>query len=125
MIRGVGIDMIEVDRVRRILERHGERFMSRILSPRERESIHGDPDQYLASRFACKEAAMKALGTGWARGVRWADIEVTNLPSGQPTLQFKGTAAGLFGASGGRAHISLSHLRGYAVAVVILEEDVS
>lgn len=122
MIKGLGIDMIEVDRVRRLRERHGDRFLARILSAREREGLHGDPNQYVASRFACKEAAMKALGTGWARGVRWADLEVLNLPSGQPTLEFQGAAEGLFRGLGDRVHVSLSHLRGFAVAVVVVED---
>jgi holo-[acyl-carrier protein] synthase len=115
--------MIEVDRVRRLRERHGDRFFKRILSPGEREAVHGDEDQYLASRFACKEAAMKALGTGWGRGVRWVDLEIANLDSGKPVLNFHGAAKEIIEEMGGRAHVSLSHLRGHAVAVVILEVE--
>ncbi|MBU1700795.1 MAG: holo-ACP synthase [Candidatus Eisenbacteria bacterium] len=123
MIIGLGIDMIEVDRVRRLRERHGERFLDRILGPLEKEGMHGDPDQYLASRFACKEAAMKALGTGWGRGIRWVDLEIVNLESGKPVLKFHGAAGELVAELGGKAHVSLSHLRGHAVAIVILEEQ--
>ena len=110
MIIGLGIDMIEVDRVRRLRERHGDRFLSRILSPLEREKLHGDPDQYRASRFACKEAAMKALGTGWGKGIRWVDLEIVNLDSGKPVLNFHGAAKELVDGQGGRAHVANEYM---------------
>jgi holo-[acyl-carrier protein] synthase len=122
LILGIGVDIIEVERVRRLRERYGPRFLSRILSPREKEQIHGDPDQYVAGRFAAKEAAMKALGTGWRRGVRWQDVEILNEASGRPVLGFRGEVSRRVRAMGARAHVSLSHLESLAVAVVILED---
>jgi holo-[acyl-carrier protein] synthase len=115
--------MIEVERVRRLRTRHGDRFLARILREGERESLHGDPDQYVASRFAVKEAAMKALGTGWRKGVRWTDLEVRNLPTGQPVVVFHGQARERFEELGGRSHVSLSHLKGLAMAVVVIEDE--
>ena len=122
MIRGIGIDIIEVERVRSVAERHGDRFLRRIYTQTEIDSIHGTREQYLAARFAAKEAAFKALGTGWSRGVRWVDVEIDNLPSGQPTLTLSGEAlsrARELGAE--RFHISISHTAEYAAAQVVLE----
>ncbi|MEZ4654416.1 MAG: holo-ACP synthase [Candidatus Eisenbacteria bacterium] len=89
---GIGIDVIEVARIGAVLDRHGERFLRRIYTPGEQAAVHGVPAQYWAARFAVKEAAFKALGTGWARGVRWVDVEVSNLATGQPVLSFHGDA---------------------------------
>jgi holo-[acyl-carrier protein] synthase len=122
VIVGVGIDVIEIARIRDVLERHGDRFLRRIYTERERESIHGVREQYLAARFAVKEAAFKALGTGWAKGVRWVDVEVTNLSSGQPVLSFRGDAEHRMHALGAnRVHVSISHTESYAVGQVMLE----
>lgn len=93
MVVGIGIDIIEVARVRGVFERHGDRFLRRIYAPAEIQAERGNRDQYLAARFAAKEAAFKALGTGWSQGVRWADVEVRNLPSGQPVLHLFGGIA--------------------------------
>ena len=121
MISGIGIDIIEVGRVRDVVERHGDRFLRRIYSEAEIAGIHGNREQYLAARFAAKEAAFKALGTGW-RGVRWVEVEVENLPSGQPILKLSGEArrrADDLGAT--RYHVSLTHTAEYAAAQVVLE----
>ncbi len=122
MVVGLGIDLIEVERVGRTVERHGDRFMRRIFHPRELEQSRGDRVQYLAARFAVKEAAFKALGTGWAAGVRWVDVEVQNLASGQPVLLLHGAAAERArGLGAERMHVTITHTAGHAAAVVILE----
>ena len=122
MICGIGIDIIEVERIRNVHDRHGQRFLKRIYSAAEIESVHGTPGQYWASRFAAKEAAFKALGTGWNQGVRWVDVEVSNLPSGQPVLHLSGqakTRADELGAD--TYHLSITHTAAYAAAQVVLE----
>src|SRR5258708_19560271 len=88
MIIGMGIDVEEVERVQGAMERQGERFLRRIFTEEERAYCEQFKNKYerYAGRFAVKEAAMKALGTGWSRGVRWVDIEVQRLPGGRPTL---------------------------------------
>lgn len=124
MVVGLGIDLIEVDRVGRTVEKHGERFLRRIFHPRELEQTRGDRVQYLAARFAVKEAAFKALGTGWAAGVRWVDVEVQNLSSGQPILLLHGGAAERArGLGARRLHVTITHTAGHAAAVVILESE--
>src|ERR1700685_382344 len=94
MIVGMGVDIAEVERIRGAIERHGEVFLRRIYTAREREYCERFKNKYerYAGRFAAKEAAMKALGTGWRRGVRWRDIEVTREASGKPSLALKGVA---------------------------------
>lgn len=122
MIVGIGIDLIEVSRVARTAERHGDRFLRRIYHPNEIEQNRGDRMQYLAARFAVKEALFKALGTGWARGIRWVDVEVQNLASGQPVLILHGEAAEEARRLGAdRSHVTITHTSGHAAAVVILE----
>jgi len=94
VIVGLGIDIAEVDRVRTAIERHGEAFLKRVFTPEEIDYCkrHRNRFERYAGRFAAKEAAMKALGTGWRNGVRWVDIEVVRLRSGKPTLQLRGAA---------------------------------
>src|SRR5579863_4551655 len=95
MIVGTGIDVVEVPRVAAAIERFGQRFLERIYTPDEIrycEAKANRTERY-AARFAAKEAAMKALGTGWNYGVRWRDIEVSRKPGGRPTLLFHGKAA--------------------------------
>lgn len=124
MIVGIGIDLAEVDRIRDVIARHGRRFIDRIYTPAEIAYVERKANRFerYAARFAAKEAAMKAIGTGWRRGVRWRDFEVVNLPTGRPTLQFHGVAAG-FANSLGVANIALSltHTAQQGMAIVILE----
>ena len=118
----VGIDIIEIVRVQRVLERHGDRFLTRVYTPRERERYGGRPHE-LAARFAAKEATMKALGTG-VRGVRWRDIEVLPNRRGKPILILHETAlrrADLLGLR--HWTISLTHSRGDAMAIVIASKE--
>jgi holo-[acyl-carrier protein] synthase len=124
MIVGTGIDLAEVPRIAETLERFGERFLRRVFTEGERrycDSKANRVERY-AARFAAKEAAMKAIGTGWNHGVAFRDIEVCRQPGGRPTLAFHGKAAE-FSAKLGTARISLSlsHTAQYAIAQVILE----
>jgi holo-[acyl-carrier protein] synthase len=124
MIVGSGIDIAEVPRIAASIQRFGGRFLRRVFTAGEIrycESKANRAERY-AARFAAKEAAMKALGTGWNRGVRWRDIEVTREPGGRPTILFHGKAAE-FAAELGAAHVALSvsHTAEQAIAQVILE----
>lgn len=126
MIIGIGSDLIAVDRVRRVHERHGERFLQRVYSPDERSYClqAKDPAERLAARWAVKEAAMKALGTGWSGGVHFRHIAVAHDRHGAPQLIL--TAGALAVANEKhvtRHHVSLSHADGMAMAFVILESD--
>lgn len=125
MIVGTGVDIVEVPRVAAAIERFGQRFMERIYTEAEVrycESKANKMERY-AARFAAKEAALKAIGTGWRRGVRWRDIEVQREPGGRPTLVFSGKAAEFAARLGmKRASLSLSHTKEQAIAQVILED---
>jgi holo-[acyl-carrier protein] synthase len=94
LIVGLGIDIAEVDRMRSAIERRGPALVKRVFTPAEIAYCekYRDPHERFAGRFAAKEAAMKALGTGWRNGIRWLDIEVVRLPSGKPTLELRGQA---------------------------------
>jgi holo-[acyl-carrier protein] synthase len=124
MIVGVGIDLVEIARVEAVIQRRGDRFVERVFTPVEIaycRSHRASSDRF-AARFAAKEAAMKALGTGWRAGIRWRDFEVRNAASGQPELLLTGRAREVFWALGGeRILLSLSHAEAYAVAQVIIE----
>ncbi|MGE4292506.1 MAG: holo-[acyl-carrier-protein] synthase [Desulfovibrio sp.] len=124
MVRGLGIDLVELDRIRASFERFGERFVEKILTPREAERIRGrkDPVPYLAALFAGKEAAVKALGTGFAQGVTLHGVEILHLPSGKPELHLHGRALEVARELGVISmHVSLTHARDTAGAVVVLE----
>ena len=124
MIVGIGTDLAEVDRIRAAIERHGRRFIERIYTPAEIAYVERKVNGYerFAARFAAKEAGMKAIRTGWRRGVRWQDFEVVNLPSGRPTLRLHGVAARIAGELGvSNISLSLTHTSVQAMAIVILE----
>lgn len=123
MILGIGLDVAEISRIRDSLTRFGEGFTRRVLTEAETAAMPKiDPAPYVAARFAAKEAAAKALGTGFANGVTQASIEVRNLPSGAPELILHGKALEIADAMGvKRMHISLTHGRDIAAATVILE----
>jgi holo-[acyl-carrier protein] synthase len=126
MIVGTGVDLAETSRIEQALERHGERFAKRIYTAGEIaycEKFKNRAERY-AARFAAKEAAFKALGTGWRDGVRWLDVEVTHQPSGKPEIQLSGRAlerAGELRVK--RTSVSISHSDRYVVAQVIFESD--
>ena len=94
MILGIGSDLVDVGRIEKVIERHGERFLARIFTPTERARAERRADRVAtyAKRFAAKEACAKALGTGLRKGVFWRDMGVVNLPSGRPTLKLSGGA---------------------------------
>jgi holo-[acyl-carrier protein] synthase len=124
-IVGIGQDLIELSRIKGALERHGERFLRRCYTPLEIEYCQrfADPVPELAARFAAKEAAAKALGTGIAQGVHWRELEILRRPGAAPTLGFHGAAKARAEALGaGRAHVTLTHARELTSAVVILEQ---
>jgi holo-[acyl-carrier protein] synthase len=94
MILGIGSDLVDIRRIERVLERHGERFINRVFTETERARAERRADRVAtyAKRFAAKEACAKALGTGLRRGVFWRDMGVVNLPSGRPTMRLTGGA---------------------------------
>lgn len=125
MIVGTGVDLAEVHRIREAIERFGDRFIHRIYTDREIAYVERKANRFerYAARFAAKEAGMKALGTGWRRGVHWKDFEVVNLPSGRPTLRLHGEAEKIAAASRVRTiHLSLTHTVKDGLAYVIFED---
>ncbi|NJB66754.1 holo-[acyl-carrier protein] synthase [Desulfobaculum xiamenense] len=124
MIIGLGLDVVELARIEQAVARHGDHFIDRILTPNERSAMPAVATPYLAARFAAKEAAAKALGTGIAKGVGFQTIEIRRLPSGQPQLELLGAARELAESLGvNTTHISLTHGRDIASAVVVLEKN--
>ena len=124
LIIGMGVDIAEVQRIQGAIERHGEVFLRRVYTPREREYCEQFRNKYerYAGRFAAKEAAMKALGTGWRRGVRWVDLEVVREPSGRPTLALAGEAGKIAQQLGVKnIALSITHTENQALAQVIFE----
>jgi len=124
MIVGMGIDVSEVNRIREVFESQGERFVRRVYTEAEAAYCEQFKNKYerYAGRFAVKEAAMKALGTGWSRGVRWVDIEVVRQRGGRPTLQLHGEARKIADALGVKnIAISITHTSEQAFAQVIFE----
>jgi holo-[acyl-carrier protein] synthase len=125
LIVGLGVDITEVPRIQAAIEHRGQRFLARVFTPNEIaycERFKNKFERY-AGRFAAKEAAMKALGTGWRRGVRWVDLEVVREQSGRPTMTLAGEAAKI-AAGLGVKHISVSitHTEAQALAQVIFED---
>jgi holo-[acyl-carrier protein] synthase len=124
MIIGTGIDIAEVPRIAASIERFGDRFLRRVFTEGEIRYCESKANRFerYAARFAAKEAAMKAIGTGWNHGVAWRDIEVVRMPGGRPTIKFHGKAAE-FSTKLGATNIALSltHSETYAIAQVILE----
>ena len=124
MIVGLGLDVAELSRIERAWRRHGARFTGRILTPAETGAMPPHPAPWLAARFAAKEAASKALGTGFSQGITFRDIEIHSLASGQPTLVLHGEALKKARSLGvERMHVSLTHGREVAAAVVVLESE--
>ena len=124
MIRGIGVDIVKVDRIEQAVERWGYRFLKRIFTAAEIERCQqrARPAQCLALRFAAKEAFAKALGLGMRKGLRWRDIEVVHDPLGKPDLLLHNQAQRLLEAvEASRTWLSLSDERESALAVVVLE----
>jgi len=126
MIVGTGVDIIEIARFEDALRKHGERFSKRVCTAAEIAYCEKfkKPAERIAARFAAKEAAFKALGTGWRDGLRWVDVEITHSASGKPELILRGRAEEIAHRLGvTRAAVSISHSDQYAVAQVIFESD--
>ncbi len=124
MIVSIGIDIIEVARIREVLLRT-PRFRERVFTANEQfycDSRGAVAAQHYAARFAAKEAMLKALQTGWRGGIGWQDVEISARDSGAPYLILHGVVQGLFQSSGAKAaHLSMSHTSEHAIAQVILE----
>ena len=124
MIIATGIDLIEISRIAEVFARQGERFRRRVFTETEIEYCEGRASRIAsyAARFAAKEAAMKALKTGWADGVAWHDIEVVRDEQGAPSLRLRGRALEVMTRLGAtKTHLSLTHSNDLAMAQVILE----
>jgi holo-[acyl-carrier protein] synthase len=125
MIVGSGIDLTEIGRIQKSMDRYGERFLARVYTASERAYClrKRHAAESFAARFAAKEAGAKALGTGINYGVNWLEIEVVREPSGRPTLKFHGRAAE-FAARLGAVHaaLSITHTNDLAMASVVLED---
>jgi holo-[acyl-carrier protein] synthase len=124
VIVGLGLDIAEIDRIEEAITRHGAPFLERLFTPREVEYCERFKNRYerYAGRFAAKEAAMKALGTGWSRGVRWRDIEVVHGESGKPTLKLEGVAGEIARNMGVKNIVmTITHSGNLALAQVIFE----
>jgi holo-[acyl-carrier protein] synthase len=124
LIVGLGVDIAEVERVKAAIERHGEVFLRRVYTAGEREYCERFKNKFerYAGRFAAKEAAMKALGTGWARGVRWVDVEVVRQKGGRPTMALAGEAGKVAERLGVKnIALSITHTETQALAQVIFE----
>ncbi len=124
MIVGIGVDIVEVERMRRTVERYGDHFVRRIFTDAEtcycRRCAH--PEQRFATRFAAKEAALKALGVGWTQGLQFTEVEVVTNELGAPSVLFSGRALELSKELGvERIHVSMTHHRDFAIAQVLLE----
>ena len=121
-IIGIGTDIIECLRIARMIERHGELFINRVFTPHEitycRERKQAT--QHYAGRWAAKEAVLKAVGTGWRKGISWRDIEVQNLTGGKPIITLRGGARKVSAELGiDEMQISISHCRSHAVAFAV------
>lgn len=124
VIVGTGIDIAEVPRIADSIARFGDRFLRRVFTEGEIRycDTKANRAERYAARFAAKEAAMKALGTGWNNGVRWRDVEVFRQLGNRPTIRFHGTAAAVAAKLGAvNVSLSLTHTREHAMASVILE----
>ena len=119
---GIGTDIIECLRIAQMIDRHGEMFINRVYTRHEIEycTQRKAAAQHYAGRWAAKEAVLKALGTGWAKGITWRDIEVHNLPGGKPTVRLAGVAREVCeGLQISAMHISISHCRSHATAYAL------
>lgn len=119
---GIGTDIVEVQRIAQMIEKHGELFLRRVFTENEVGycSARKAATQHYAGRWAAKEAVLKALGTGWARGIAWVDIEVRNDVAGKPTIVLDGAARDIAEEMGiGEMMISISHCRSHATAYAL------
>ena len=121
-IIGIGTDITECLRIARMIERHGELFINRVYTSEEIKYCQSrkQTTQHFAGRWAAKEAILKALGTGWRRGISWRDIEVRNEPGGKPIVAVRGGAKDVVEQLGiSEIHVTISHCRSHATATAI------
>lgn len=118
---GIGIDVVEIGRMREVIERWGDGFLLKVFTEGELAYARSKkyPVNHFAGRFAVKEAVAKALATGWSGGFRWKDVEVTNDPSGKPTVVLHGAVKALL--AGNRVLVSISHSESIVVANAVIE----
>ena len=124
MIKGIGTDLVSVERIEKALGKHGDRFAKRILSPDEYKTFvdHARPANFLAKRFATKEAAAKSLGTGFSKGVSWQDIQLEHYSSGQPKIVLANKALEIFNKMDcQQILLSLSDEEPFVSAFVVIE----
>jgi holo-[acyl-carrier protein] synthase len=125
-ILGIGTDIVEVLRIAQMIERHGELFITRVYTDHEIEycTARKAATQHYAGRWAAKEAVLKAIGTGWVRGIGWRDVEIRNQPGGAPVVTLRGGARDVVERRGiRRLHVTISHCRCHAVAHAIAEGE--
>ena len=124
MVFGIGIDIIEIDRIKNSVEKYGEHFLKKVYTQTELDYClsKGNKYQHLAARFAAKEAVYKALTTGWSKDVGWQDIEIYNEPNGLPLVNLKGELNS-FLTDGKSLKISMSHSRDYVACVAIIYRE--
>lgn len=125
-IIGIGTDIVECLRIAKMIERHGELFLGRVFTSQEIEycSSRKAATQHYAGRWAAKESVLKAMGTGWSRGIRWKDIEVKVESSGKPTVRIEGVAWEICQQVGiERVLLSISHCRSHATAYAVAVSD--
>lgn len=124
---GIGTDITECLRIAQMIEKHGELFVGRVFTPAEIEYCRARrmATQHFAGRWAAKEAVLKAIGTGWRRGISWRDIEVRNTPAGRPMARLQGgtrEAAEKLGVR--RVLVSISHCRSHATAYAVALDEI-
>ena len=121
MIEGIGIDVVEIQRLQRAVDAWGDIFLHKIFTDRELAYAHSkkNPTHHIAARFAVKEAVAKALTTGWSGGFRWKDVEVENDPSGKPAVVLYGHVKELL--KGSKVMVSISHSESVVVAFAVIE----
>ena len=125
MVIGIGIDIIEIERVQKSVEKYGEQFLNKIYTQTELDYSLNKPNKYqhLAARFAAKEAVFKALTTGWNKDVGWQDIEIYNESNGMPLVKLRGELES-FLTNGKSLKISMSHSRDYVACVAIIFKEI-
>ena len=123
MLRGVGVDIVEIERIRELARSEGPRFLERVFTPGEIAycTAKHDAALHFAARFAAKEAVSKALATGWSGVFRWKDVEVSNDDSGRPRVVLHGRLQELLPAAS--VLVSISHSASHAVAMALIEEE--
>ncbi|RPI62969.1 MAG: holo-[acyl-carrier-protein] synthase [Planctomycetaceae bacterium] len=117
-----GVDLVDCKRLREAIDKHGQRFLTRVFTEAELAYCIGKKREieHLAGRFAAKEAVLKVLGTGWRNGINWTDIEVRNAPSGQPSITLSGRCREIADEMGlAKILISISHVETHAIASAI------